>query len=269
MLLRAGAIGCALVLLWLFEAVAPRRPRGPWNRAHLAPNAALAAIALASSALLDAALVAALAWADTHQLGLLARLGLGPLQSAALAVAGLDLATYAAHVAMHSFPPLWRLHCVHHSDPAVDVTTALRQHPGETLIRWVVLAALALPLGASPGAYTAYRLASLLSALLEHANFRVPRRIDDGLALAFPWPDFHKVHHSRTARLTDTNYGNLVTWWDRLFGTFTPARRGEDPVYGLDGFDTPEAQSTAALLALCPDRSVDSPRGVDACDRVV
>src|SRR5262245_53799995 len=161
MLVRAGGIASAFVLLSLLEAAAPRRPRGPWSRAHLAPNAALGALALAISAVLDTALVAALAWLDSRQLGLLPRLGLGPLPSAVIAVAALDLATYAGHVALHAVPSLWRLHCVHHSDPAVDATTTLRQHPGESLFRCASLAALALPLGASPGAYAAYRLASL------------------------------------------------------------------------------------------------------------
>jgi sterol desaturase/sphingolipid hydroxylase (fatty acid hydroxylase superfamily) len=60
----------------------------------------------------------------------------------------------------------------------------------------------------------------------------------------------HKVHHSRDPRYTDTNYGNLVSWWDRLFGTFTPAGRGADVAYGLDGLDDPATQTTTGLLVL-------------------
>jgi hypothetical protein len=64
------------------------------------------------------------------------------------------------------------------------------------------------------------------------------------------WPHLHKVHHSRIAAQTNTNYGNLFSWWDRLFGTFTPSHRGVDIRYGLDDFDRPEIQTTTGLLAL-------------------
>jgi hypothetical protein len=60
----------------------------------------------------------------------------------------------------------------------------------------------------------------------------------------------HKVHHSRRATETDTNYGNLLSLWDRLFATYTPSARGARIVYGLDGFDDPATQSTAGLLGL-------------------
>jgi sterol desaturase/sphingolipid hydroxylase (fatty acid hydroxylase superfamily) len=58
----------------------------------------------------------------------------------------------------------------------------------------------------------------------------------------------HKIHHSRDARYTDTNYGNIVSWWDRLFSTFTPARHGTSIAYGLDGHDDAASQTTMGLL---------------------
>jgi sterol desaturase/sphingolipid hydroxylase (fatty acid hydroxylase superfamily) len=139
---------------------------------------------------------------------------------------------------------------VHHSDSAVDVTTTLRQHPLEGVVRFAFLAAVALPLGVSPAVFALYRGASAFTALAEHANVRLPRRLDDALALVFTFANFHKVHHARDARLTNTNYGNLVSWWDRLFSTFTPAHRGREAVTGLDGYDDPKDLSVARLLAL-------------------
>jgi hypothetical protein len=58
------------------------------------------------------------------------------------------------------------------------------------------------------------------------------------------------VHHSRTSTETNTNYGNLFSVWDRLFGTFTPSHEGTTIVYGLAGLDRPELQTMRALLAL-------------------
>lgn len=240
----------AMALVAGIETLIPLRARGRWNRAHLAPNLALTLVTFASNALLSAALVAALAWLEQRELGLLSLAPLGPLARLVVVVLALDFSFYGAHVAMHRVPLFWRFHRVHHSDPAVDVTTTIRQHPGEGLIRYAFLAAFASVLGASPGAFAVYRLGVALSGLLEHADIRLPSRLDSVLSLVFTWPNLHKVHHSRDPRLTDTNYGNLVCWWDRLFGTFTPPRHGRDVSYGLDGFDDAATQTTAALLAL-------------------
>jgi sterol desaturase/sphingolipid hydroxylase (fatty acid hydroxylase superfamily) len=162
----------------------------------------------------------------------------------------LDFAFYAVHVAMHRVPVLWRFHRVHHADPAVDVTTTIRQHPGEGLVRYAAMAACAIPLGVAPAAFAVYRAASALNGLLEHANVRAPAWLDRALALVTTWPHMHKVHHSRRVAETDTNYGNLLSLWDRAFGTYTASSRGTGIAYGLDGFDDPASQSTLGLLAL-------------------
>jgi sterol desaturase/sphingolipid hydroxylase (fatty acid hydroxylase superfamily) len=253
-----GTILAAMATVALIEALIPLRARGRWSSAHLAPNLALTAIAFATNALLDAALVMALFGLRSHGFGVLNRLPLDPWPRVAVVVLTLDFAFYVAHVAMHRIPALWRFHRVHHSDPAVDVTTAIRQHPGESVIRFAFLTAFACALGAPPEAFAIYRTCTALSALAEHANVRLPSWLDTALSLVFTWPNLHKVHHSRDARTTDTNYGNLVSWWDRLFFTFTPARHGATVAYGLDGFDDPAAQTTAALLAL-PFRGAGAP----------
>jgi sterol desaturase/sphingolipid hydroxylase (fatty acid hydroxylase superfamily) len=180
--------------------------------------------------------------------GLLNVLTTPPIWSTVVILIVLDFAAYVAHVTMHKVPVFWRFHRVHHSDPAVDVTTALRQHPGETLIRYMFMALFALPLGASVASFAIYRLASALGAILEHANIKIPARLDDALSLITTWPTLHKAHHSRDQRLTDTNYGNIFSIWDRLFRTFTPVRQSSAVVYGLEGSDDPRLQTTRALL---------------------
>jgi sterol desaturase/sphingolipid hydroxylase (fatty acid hydroxylase superfamily) len=151
---------------------------------------------------------------------------------------------------MHKLPALWRYHSVHHSDPAVDVTTTVRQHPGESLIRYAFLGAFAIALGPGPAAFGIYRAWSALNGLFEHANVRMPLWLDWLLSLVTTWPHMHKIHHSRRPEQTDTNYGNIFSLWDRLFATFTPSRQGTDVHYGLDGLDDPAIQTTAGLLAL-------------------
>ena len=249
-LASVGGILLGMGALAVLEAIIPLQRRGRWSRAHLAPNLWLTALTFATNALWSAALVLALAAAEARGFGVLHALALPGWASALVALLVLDFAAYAAHVAMHRVPLLWRFHRVHHADPTVDVTTTIRQHPGEGVIRYLFTAAFALPLGASPPAFLLYRSAVAVCALLEHANLRVPRRLDALLSLVVTFPTLHKVHHSRERRFTDTNYGNLVSWWDRAFGTFTPAHEGRAVRYGLDGLDDPAMQSTASLLAL-------------------
>jgi sterol desaturase/sphingolipid hydroxylase (fatty acid hydroxylase superfamily) len=167
-----------------------------------------------------------------------------------IAIVVLDFSFYVSHVAMHRVPWLWRIHRVHHSDAFVDVTTTIRQHPLEGVIRYAVLAAVACALGVSIHAFAVYRLVSAMGGLLEHANIRVPRWVDRILASFTTWPNMHKVHHSRFAGETDTNYGNILSLFDRAFSTYTPSSRGETVVCGLDGFDDASVQTTAGLLRM-------------------
>ena len=199
-----GAILAAMAVVAFVETVIPLHRWGRAGRAHIGPNLALTFITFGTNVFMNLALVAGLA--------LLGRLGLGvlnvfrqpPLLSAAVAVLGLDFSFYVAHVAMHKIPWFWRFHLVHHCDPVVDVTTTIRQHPVEGVIRYAFMATFAFGLGADPAAFAVYRTWSALNGLLEHANVRVPVWLDDLLALLTTWPNMHKVHHSRAAQETDT-----------------------------------------------------------------
>jgi sterol desaturase/sphingolipid hydroxylase (fatty acid hydroxylase superfamily) len=108
----------------------------------------------------------------------------------------------------------------------------------------------ACAIGAGPAAFAVYRAWSAIGGLLEHANVRVPSWLDERLSLVTTWPGMHKVHHSRVPAETDSNYGNIFSFWDRIFRTFTPASRGADIHYGIEGFDDAPTQTTRGLLRL-------------------
>jgi len=95
-----------------------------------------------------------------------------------------------------------------------------------------------------------YLMLSALNAQLEHANLNVPDKLDRLLRLFIVTPNMHKVHHSRAQIETDSNYANIFSIWDKLFGTYTPAKNLHELRYGLDGFDAPEKQSLPGLLKL-------------------
>lgn len=259
-----GIILGAMALFALIETAIPLHARGALHRAHLGPNLALTGLTFATNAFFNTALVMTLVWMHANGLGLLSPLGLPSWASAALAVVLLDFSFYVAHVSMHRAPALWRFHRVHHSDPVLDVSTTIRQHPGEGVIRYVFMAVFALGLGASPVAFAVYRGWSALQGLFEHANLRLPAWLDRLLVSVVSTPSWHRVHHSRAEHETNTNYSNLFSFFDRLFSTFTPSWRGLEVDCGLDGFDDGPTQTTRGLLAL-PFRRVDqSPLPIEA-----
>jgi sterol desaturase/sphingolipid hydroxylase (fatty acid hydroxylase superfamily) len=132
----------------------------------------------------------------------------------------------------------------------VDVTTALRFHPLETLWRFIFIVVPAWLLGLPVGAVAIYRVVSVWVALLEHMNVKLWQPLDSALSLVVGTPNMHKVHHSRLAIETNTNYGNIFSLFDRVLGTFTPSSAARFVDYGLTGYDEPSSQQFRALLHL-------------------
>ena len=158
----------------------------------------------------------------------------------------IDLSDYVAHRVAHRVAWLWRLHRVHHFDPQMDITTALRSHPLEQLVRPLFGLAAILLFGIAPLAVMLQPLLALPVLLFEHSNVRLPARVDRALSLFIQTPATHLVHHSRRQSETDSNYGTCFTWWDRLFGTFRSP--SPQPTIGLDGFDGPQYRSVTGML---------------------
>ena len=168
--------------------------------------------------------------------GPLARLGLPFAAEAAITFIVLDLWRYWEHRIFHRVRGLWRFHLVHHSDVHVDVTTAERHHPVELLLGTALLVGLIVVLGLPPAALGLYLLIATFVALYTHANVRVPTRIDRMLASVVTTPAVHAVHHASLQRHTDSNYGSVLTIWDRLFGTYVDPSRETVGAYGLEYF---------------------------------
>jgi sterol desaturase/sphingolipid hydroxylase (fatty acid hydroxylase superfamily) len=182
--------------------------------------------------------------------GVMAWLGLPRIMELVASIIVLDFFFgYVAHRAMHLSPTLWRVHRVHHSDPFVDVTTTYRTHPLEVLWRFTFMMLPVWTLGIPAAAVVIYRLLSALNGTLEHANIRSWAPFDSNLSLIWVTPNMHKVHHSRSQPQTDSNYGNILSVYDRVLGTFTPTELASSVVYGLDE-DLSRSASLRALLSL-------------------
>jgi sterol desaturase/sphingolipid hydroxylase (fatty acid hydroxylase superfamily) len=163
-------------------------------------------------------------------------------------IAALDLFAYVAHVLLHKSPFAWRFHRVHHSDETVDVTTAFRQHPGETIWRVLWQLPAVVLFGLPLWIVVVYLTISAANAQLEHANIRLSEAVDRWLRLLFVTPNMHKVHHSRLQPETDSNYSNILSVWDRIFGTYTSRIDFRALRYGLG--DLPERATFLRLLRM-------------------
>jgi sterol desaturase/sphingolipid hydroxylase (fatty acid hydroxylase superfamily) len=228
-LLRSGDGGAWLLFagFWLLllalaaaEALRPLHLEPVEARGRLVTNFAMGLIAAALYTLLPLTSVAAAQWAGAGDFGLL---NTAPVPAPVAAVATLlawSLVNYWLHRIFHLWPWLWRLHRVHHSDTAVDLSTGFRNHPGEVLATALARAALAGALGLSVPALIAYEAAAFASTMWGHANLRLPARVDRTLRWLLVTPAMHHVHHSAARLETDSNYGELLSVWDRVFGTY-------------------------------------------------
>jgi sterol desaturase/sphingolipid hydroxylase (fatty acid hydroxylase superfamily) len=245
----AGAILAAMAVLSLLETLLPLARR-PGRRAHRAPNLALIGLTLSLNLVFNAGAVLAADRLGMQGQGLLASAGLSPFALLLVALVALDFSTWICHRLLHSIPWLWRVHRVHHSDPLVDVTTTLRQHPIEGFVRFLFVVVPAWALGIPGESVAVYRGISALVGLAEHINVRLWHPVDRALCWLTCTPNMHKLHHSRLPAETDSNFGNLFSLFDRLFRTFTAPSPAGTVDYGLDGLDDPRSQRLGALLRL-------------------
>ena len=237
---------CAV--LWSVESILPLYTYSRRRFLRTLPNIGLAVLLVLTNLLLSFATASVASFTVNRKIGLFFLWPMPTWLAVVLGIAALDLFAYWAHVLLHKSWLGWQFHRVHHSDKEVNVTTAFRQHPGETLWRilWQVLAVAIF--GIPLWIVVMYLLISAVNAQLEHTNIRVNRSLDRLLRLLFVTPNMHKVHHSRVQQQTDTNYSNIFSIWDRIFSTYTPVVDFGNLRYGLDGFDNRTKQTLKALL---------------------
>jgi sterol desaturase/sphingolipid hydroxylase (fatty acid hydroxylase superfamily) len=224
------------LLLALWEWRRPRRRATQPRTRRWATNWAVSILdSVMVRLVFGAAAVGAALDAEASGLGLFNALA-WPLWAEILVVfVALDFAIWFQHLLSHKIPVLWRLHRVHHSDRDMDVTTAIRFHPVEIALSMLFKIGLVYALGAPAAAVILFEVVLNGAAMFNHANLRLPRRLDAALRLLIVTPDMHRVHHSTIRAEHDTNYGFNLSVWDRLLGTYRaePAEGHEGMTIGL------------------------------------
>jgi sterol desaturase/sphingolipid hydroxylase (fatty acid hydroxylase superfamily) len=163
------------------------------------------------------------------------------------------------HYIEHKVKWMWKFHMVHHADTHVDTTTANRHHPGESVFRFVFTLIGVLLLGTPIWLVMMYQSLSVVLTQFNHANIRLPEQLDKAISWVLVSPNMHKVHHHFKRPETDTNYGNIFSIWDRLFGTYhyTPM---DQIKFGLDVLDNNADENMSYQMGIPFNKNISTDR---------
>jgi sterol desaturase/sphingolipid hydroxylase (fatty acid hydroxylase superfamily) len=245
-----AAVGIVvLLLLWLLETWFPFFIDRPQRLRHDLRNLVVGGLNLTVIGLgFSAATASVAAWAERTQFGLLNRWAGPPWVELPVALLLFDAWMYLWHRANHAVPFLWRFHRMHHSDPAVDMTTALRFHFGEIAISSTVRLAVIPLLGLHLWEVILYETILLPVIAFHHSNVALPEAWDHWLRTVIVSPNMHRIHHSDWQPETDSNFASIFSWWDRLGRTFRQREDLRALHFGLSEFDSDTWQSVWGLL---------------------
>jgi len=241
---RAIIVVGGITFFWLLEGVLPLYKFNYKKWKHAIPNLFFTLTTILINFVLAFLLLSSSDWVIANDFGIINWLPDIPFWLyVILGVLLMDFfGAYLPHFIEHKVKPLWMIHLVHHTDHKVDTTTANRHHPLESVIRFIFTLFGVFVIGTPIGIVMLYQSMSIIATQFSHANIKLPKRVDDILSFVLVSPDMHKVHHHYVLPYTDSNYGNIFSIWDRLFGTFMKLDR-DQLVYGVDVFPN-EAENT-------------------------
>ena len=226
-----------LTFFWLLEGALPlfRFKYNKWK--HAVPNIFFTLTTIIINFALAFLLLKTSDWVIANDFGIINWLPDMPLWL--YVVSGVLLmdfiGAYLAHYVEHKVNPLWMIHLVHHTDHKVDTTTANRHHPLESVIRYIFTLTGVFLIGTPMGIVMLYQSLSIVATQFTHANIKLPKKVDHIISYILVSPDMHKIHHHYVLPYTDSNYGNIFSIWDRIFGTYMKMDR-EKLIYGVDVF---------------------------------
>ena len=255
---RLAFLVAGLLLFWIIEGAIPLFSlQYKKNKIrHAAVNFGFTIIHLIIHTGIAVLIVLLADWCKQQSFGLVYWLNADVLLTIIIGVLALDFSSWLVHWIMHKVRPLWAFHLIHHSDNNVDVTTGLRHHPGDSILRGIFFLLLIFISGAPVYAVMIYQTLLVLSTAFTHANINLPKWLDKGLSYILVSPNMHKVHHHWKQPYTDSNYGAVFSIWDRFFGTYKKLDAKEIR-YGLDRYYPNEKDEDFIMLIKKPFQKLD------------
>jgi sterol desaturase/sphingolipid hydroxylase (fatty acid hydroxylase superfamily) len=243
------------LFLLLLEMLCPLRQRTRALAHRLLINLCMSAFAFAVAAFIVRPVGLFLAtWTAEKPFGLLHIVALPAAVRFGLAFLLMDLTFYYWHLANHMIPGLWRFHNVHHIDPDLDVSTALRFHVGEILFSTAFRIVQVSLIGLPPLTYMIYESVFQASTLFHHGNVRLPLQAERLLNKVLVTPRMHGIHHSVVQNETNSNYSVVFSWWDRLHRSLRLDVPQGTIVIGIPAYHEP-ADNTLWNVLVLPFRS--------------
>lgn len=253
LLIRLGFFFGILVVMFLWELIAPRRPLTTSKITRWFSNLGLVLIdSIVVRLVFPTALAGIALLVQQRGWGLFNQFELPYLLKIIFSVLVLDLVIYLQHIMFHSVPLFWRLHMVHHTDMDIDVTTGVRFHPIEIILSMGIKMIVVVLIGAPAVAVLIFEIILNGTSMFNHGNVHYSQNIDSILRLLVVTPEMHRVHHSTIRWETNSNLGFNFPWWDRLFGTYRgqPAKGHLEMTIGLDQYKEPNKLTLPWLLVL-------------------
>ncbi len=238
-------------LFLLFEYLKPYRQPSVAKTKRLLTNISLTLLnSIVLSLLFAAATINSALHVSANHLGMLNSFSLPFWQKVFLSIIFMDLVFYVWHLLNHKIPLMWRLHRVHHSDLNMDVSTASRFHIGELAISSCMKIGLIYLIGADVVSVILFETLLGLTAQFQHSSIRVPIWVERIFWLLFVPPSMHRIHHSVVIRERNTNYGTILSVWDRVLGTLLKDVDQEGIVIGLGPYRKAEELGLRSLLVM-------------------
>ena len=253
LLIRLGFFFGILVVMFLWELIAPRRPLTTSKITRWFSNLGLVLIdSIVVRLVFPTALAGIALLVQQRGWGLFNQFELPYLLKIIFSVLVLDFVIYLQHIMFHSVPLFWRLHMVHHTDMDIDVTTGVRFHPIEIILSMGIKMIVVVLIGAPAVAVLIFEIILNGTSMFNHGNVHYSQNIDSILRLLVVTPEMHRVHHSTIRWETNSNLGFNFPWWDRLFGTYRdqPAKGHLEMTIGLDQYKEPNKLTLPWLLVL-------------------
>ena len=258
--MKAGWVFFVLALFWILEGYYSFAVLKYKKWKHAKVNLILLVLVMIINAVFGIATVGVFVWLNNSNFGILHLFEAPVWVELLISIIVLDLiAQYGVHYILHKIPAMWRLHIVHHSDKNVDATTGTRHHPIDFIIRESFALIAVIIMGMPISFYLFYRILSVLFTYFTHANIKMPLWLDKSLSYIIVTPNMHKFHHHHQLPWTDSNYGNMLSIWDRLFGTFVYGDTSKIQ-YGIDIADHTDDENILLQLKIPFNKSVKSKR---------
>lgn len=226
-----------MLFFWILEGAIPLLPMTYKKNKyrHAAVNFIFTIIHLIIHTILAVFIIQLSDWCAVKNFGIVYWTNADILATIIVGVLSLDFSSWLVHLIMHKNKFLWRFHLIHHSDTNVDVTTGLRHHPGDSLLRGIFFMLLIFISGAPMYSVMMYQTLVVIATAFTHANIQLPVWLDKMINYVLISPNMHKVHHHWKQPYTDSNYGAVFSIWDRLLGTFSHLDV-KQLKYGLDAY---------------------------------